>query len=363
MRLFTFAHRGEAIEFIKRDHYNPVPFFFPGLYQNDENSFLLITGEGIQSTSQKLSAVCASLNGKIQRVSNIGVAGSLDPSLQLGEIHKIRTVYLEHGHEEPGNAAFHSFTCQNDSPRLDCLTARSRLLEPSRAQKLSCFAQIVDMELWATASVCHLFQLPLDSTKLLVDSPLEIDGTRCEQVQFHSLEYSQKLYDFIQIDNLKTNSPQLEIEQIAKHELFSLSEILPGFYFSTTQKRQLIGLLHSLSCKDQIPALTVLQKIDWFKIQKTIPHPKKRTQKLLQELQSLLTPFYTQLKNKLDLLCFPLTKAKCQVQFAPDFENTSLQFNAQINKKKEFLALCKALEEFPYEKVQQLLNGEEIHVP
>jgi purine-nucleoside phosphorylase len=92
MLLLTFAHKNEAHVFIERKHTLPVDFSFPGLYRGDDQ-LLLITGEGVTSTLQKLSTVCEYFGGKLHQVLNLGVAGSLTSDLQVNQIYGIRKVF------------------------------------------------------------------------------------------------------------------------------------------------------------------------------------------------------------------------------------------------------------------------------
>jgi hypothetical protein len=74
--LLTFAHYGEAGAFIREKGFQPLDFCDNGLYESS-NTLLLLTGEGISSTMERLSAVCREFKHHISEVINLGIAGSL----------------------------------------------------------------------------------------------------------------------------------------------------------------------------------------------------------------------------------------------------------------------------------------------
>jgi nucleoside phosphorylase len=162
--LLTIAHQGEAQEFIKRKHTQTAEFHFNGLYRSQEE-LLLLTGEGIQMTTLRLASVCTYFGQRIDRVLNLGIAGSLDPSLQINQFYGIHRVH----HELAGKPGYPSFNCKETSSHLDCVTSLLRVLNHDYAATLQKIAPIVDRELWAIASVCQLFHLPFKSYKLISD--------------------------------------------------------------------------------------------------------------------------------------------------------------------------------------------------
>ena len=165
--LLSFAHRGEAQTFLKNGKYSAVEFAFDGVYES-EQTFLVITGEGIQNATEKVTAVCAAFRAQISQVVNIGIAASLQDHIRLNEIYSVRTAYAEHY----GKVAFKTFTSDDTTSQIDCLTAAERVLQKSYSDTLSAFAPIVDRELWGCASACALFKLPFRSYKLISDLSL-----------------------------------------------------------------------------------------------------------------------------------------------------------------------------------------------
>jgi nucleoside phosphorylase len=189
MLLLTIAHHGEAQEFIKRKYKQTVDFHFNGLYRS-EDGMLLVSGEGLQMTSLRLTAVYTYFSHQIDYVINMGIAGSLSSELQLNQIYGIRTVH----HEMKGNDGFPSFNCKETLSKMDCVSAHQSVLTDQHARDLSPLADIVDRELWAVGSVCQLFSLPFKSYKLISD---KAGGqTNGKEIISKAPKFSKHLFDF-----------------------------------------------------------------------------------------------------------------------------------------------------------------------
>ena len=189
MLLLTMAHHGEAQEFIKRKYTQPTDFYFRGIFRSNED-ILLLTGEGIQNTTIRMTAVCTYFGNKIDRVLNMGIAGALDPSLQLNQIYGIRRV----SHEFSNDNEYGSFTCVKTFSKFDCITACRRVNDDKYVADLKNKAQIVDRELWAIGSVSRHFNLPFKSYKLISD--YAGNTTDSGQIKENAIDFSKHLFDF-----------------------------------------------------------------------------------------------------------------------------------------------------------------------
>lgn len=185
MKLLTFAHRGEAQHFLKYDNYKSLDLEFNGLYKNEEN-YLLITGEGLESTNEKMNAFLLQPNLSISHVINLGIAGALDENLKLDSIYSIKKIKKENSDE--------TFLTANVFANTDCISASSRVHNNEYSKQLAEQAQIVDRELWACAKVCSKFNIPIYSFKLISDyacSPSDL-----QKIIQNSKLHSKKLYNF-----------------------------------------------------------------------------------------------------------------------------------------------------------------------
>jgi len=183
MNLLTFAHRGEAQHFLEKDNFQPVDFLFDGLFKNKKN-YLLLTGEGMQSTHKKMEIVLKNIGSKISEVINLGIAGSLTEDIELESVHLVNQIKKEDENK--------TYQTQNVKSGLDCISALNRVLNINYKNKLSSDAHIVDRELWAIADVCSKFNLPVFSIKLISDFAGRATDT--ERIIQKAKEYSKKLY-------------------------------------------------------------------------------------------------------------------------------------------------------------------------
>jgi len=185
MNLLTFAYLGEAQEFIKMNGCKPVLSISKYAY-NNEKDLLLITGEGIESTTVRMKIVFEKYNNQISKVINIGISGALDESLELKSVHRIRNVFKENSNE--------SYSTEDINSTLDCITANNRVLDTEYARKLLPLAPIVDRELWACAKICHEFNVPFRSFKLISDYAGKTSDTA--GILSNAKEYSEKLFEY-----------------------------------------------------------------------------------------------------------------------------------------------------------------------
>ena len=195
----TIAHRGEAQEFIKRTFTQPVDFYFQGVYRGGED-FLLLTGEGIETSIIRVSSVLTYFGSKIDRILNMGIAGSLVSSLQINQIYGIRNVY----HQFYPEIDYPKFSCKETFSKTDAITATRRVTEKNYARSLRKTAQICDRELWGIGLTCNQFQIPFKSYKLISDYAGE--NSEPENIKSKSSLYSKHLYDFYTKLSLSKNS-------------------------------------------------------------------------------------------------------------------------------------------------------------
>ena len=185
MNLLTFAHRGEAQQFLKVDNYQPVEFSFNGLHKNKE-SYLLIIGEGLESAKERMAAFLSQPNLSVSKVFNLGIAGALDENLNLESIHRVKQIFNENANE--------TFRTSDVYAEIDCISALDRVNDANYRNRLVKNAQIVDRELWAIAKVCDKNQLPFYSFKLISDyaySPSDL-----QKIIQNSKLHSKNLYNF-----------------------------------------------------------------------------------------------------------------------------------------------------------------------
>jgi nucleoside phosphorylase len=344
MKLLTFAHRGEAQAFISSYQFKPVDFIFDGLLKSND-TFLLITGEGPQSASEKTICVLTKFETEISEVYNIGVAGSLTPKLLLNDLVWIRTAYAHNAEK----LEFKSFSTQNSNAHHDCITAFSRILSTDEKKNLSLFANIVDRELWAVASAARLFKKPFNSLKIISDEAQTETLDICKFVKEEAPLFSEKLL-------LEFQNKVQHLNKILKPKEDSEFLSNPLFYFTTSQERKLNSLLDGLKLKGV--SLQSLQKAEEvLRIKEMDKLPKERSRLLIQYLGELLNPVSIKIKASIEETLSPLNEAKINSSFDPDFEENWLNLSVRIQSSRDLEQVKNALKIFSYEDFKKIFEG------
>jgi hypothetical protein len=344
MKLFVFAHRGEALAFIQKFHFKPVDFVFNGLLSN-EKDMLLICGEGPQSASEKTTSTLAVYHQQIETIINIGIAGSLVPKLSVGDHAWIRSSYAQNGEK----CEFKSFTSKMHT-NVDCITSYSRVTTIDQKKELSPFADIVDRELWSVASAAHLFKKELLALKLISD---EISGAdACQLIKEDAPNFSQRLLDIY--SEKCSHFPTNKFESVEDQKLFKDER----FYFTTTQARRLTQLLHGLKVKGLLSDENELKVISQ-EIVESFPDksPKDLSRILLSELDLKLNPLKRQIKSQIENALLPLTEAGIVANYDGELESSTITISHNIRSAKDQKRLVLALEHFNYQKIKDIFDG------
>ncbi len=341
--LLHFAHRGEARVFLEELAVHPVSFPVKGLYEN-ERFLVVISGEGRQNTTETLAAAISYAGMQISEVLNLGVAGSLHYDLKLNRIVSVRTVYGA----IDNRVEFKTFTSVDDAAEIDCISTSRRILEKEDAEPLSYFAQIVDRELWACASVCKRFNIPFRSLKMISDRAGE--QALCADIAEDALRYSHALFNHFK---------KLAHQEEPENERIELPD---GFYATVAQKRQLTSLLQAVVVKEKRSAKHLPDFLPIDDILKSEKHPKKRTIRLIHELRDYLNPFRRRLEESLKPIFEPLRGNDIRVSPARDYETNALGISFTVENEDELDRKCAALKSFDYVAYREILSGEVMSV-
>ncbi|RLA62774.1 MAG: hypothetical protein DRQ88_01810 [Epsilonproteobacteria bacterium] len=332
MDLLTFAHRGEAKAFLKELPFKPLNFAFEGLYQSNDH-FLLITGEGVQATSEKLAAVLGAFN-EIKQVLNFGVCGSLENKFNEGEIHPIRTCYLE----KKSGMEFKSFSTDINNG-IDCVSAHQRVLSIDYAKYLSHFAPLVDREVWAIGSVSSLFKKSFYSYKYISD---HADGEElCQMVSLKAQEISNTLYNhFLNLnfsEKVKNITPEIK-----------------GTHFTISQKR----LYNSLIKKIKIKGMGLTEIVNLDKINALPLSPKQKAARILKEMEAALFPFNEKVNLQLKNLIDPCKEQGLKIKLSKSFEQDEIEVSSVVKNDQDLARLIDNLKKFPLNKIQKVFKGQ-----
>lgn len=330
MKLIVLAHYGEAQSII--DHYS-LSKKSEELYQNSQMT-LLLTGEGPFEATARMSSLLGS--GNYSSVINLGIVGSLNPKLLIGEIYEVRTVYLA----IDGKLQYKSFTLSDKG--LDLITSFERILKEEKAEVLKGFGELVDREAWGVAFSCKDHGVPLRSFKLISD----VAGTlgACESVKESAPIFSLKL--------LAKLKEILNQKEEAKPDGHALDD---SFYFTFSLKHKFQNLLEMICLRDELSAEEVMKRVDLNELKELNISSKNRAKMLVDKLEILIDPF----KGKLQaaLLDWKKKYQGLDIITDPQWESEEIKFIFQVKDQDELKQKIHLLQSVDLAPYQNLLKG------
>ncbi len=316
MKLLVFAHRGEAQAFLRKLDLKSFEQDF--LYGN-QDTLVLISGEGIQNTTETLAFTLAKY--PVKEIVNLGIAGALRGQ-EKNSIHSIRTVY--HHHEEP---SFQSFTSSDVSASTDCLSYYKRVTQSLDKKQLSQFAGLVDRELWAIASVSKRFKVPWRSYKIVSD--ITEEQTDCQDIFEKAYEFSLKLFHHTH------PQPQNLIEDLESQ----------GFWITFSEAKK-------------IEKLFKLTQPDYSSIANSEMTGKQKTQKLIQLLEESVDPITFKVRKKIKKELKANNSSKTHYSVDNQLEETRVQVKSLLEDDRDVQDLIESLQKFPLKEIQSLMDGD-----
>lgn len=167
--VLQFATQLEAkpfIETLQLTQQQQKPFVS---FRGDSSLYVIIGGIGITPAAIAATYVCTTLNAGI--LLNIGAAGALKPSLPLGTIVTVTTVYDTSRFSFSKDKPFtYTLTPINDLPKHSCISVTKPLHTDEQRQQFSSMADIVDMELAGIAQASQTFSTQCYSIKYVTDT-------------------------------------------------------------------------------------------------------------------------------------------------------------------------------------------------
>ncbi len=333
MKLLCFAHRNEAKTFFDRLKLSPLDTSL-NLFKSDQ-SFIVITGEGIQNTTEALSIIVSKYE-QITEIINYGVCAGLENSLKKNELFSIRTVY-----QYFDDFSFKSHTSSDEQADLDLISVHKRMYSPDDKLKLSIYAQVLDMETWAIASVAKRFKIPWRSFKTISD---EIDeNTDCQQIikdvdiysdlfwnHFNSLESS-----IVKKSNI--TSPLLENSQL---------------HFTHTQSHLVKKYLNSLKLRDVDFSKNFFHSKQYLSILESDYSKKEKAKKIITLLESKYDPITSKEKTKTKEIFNSLKNKYLSFDHSDFIERSSIKFKGQFSNEVDLKNIIATLESIDLQKLK-----------
>jgi len=334
MNLLHFAHAGEAQSFIS--HFDLTAVSEDNIYLG-ENMIVQICGEGLFDSMYKLGHTIAKY--KINKIINIGIAGSLVDELKVDDIIEVRTSYA-FGEISP---KFNSYTTQDIDSKFDCISCELRAIDPKYAKLITPFAHIVDRELWAVGKVSKYFKIPLHSIKLISDNAH--DEVNCLEIKDKAQDYSLQLLEYYLNKNYD-------------HEVQSESDMIYPFVMTHYLKKKYEKTIKKLLKKSFSNIQEILEQINLEEITDLKLREKEKSLLLIEKLEELLNPIDKTIKKKIDILFKPLLDAKVDIGLDPKLEVQKFKLSKEINSQKNIDDLADALKNFDFKKVEDFWKGD-----
>lgn len=328
MQLITMAHSGEALSVIEKWKLKKTsPDVFIG-----ESHVLLLTGEGPFEAAVKTAALIPLYPFK--EVINAGIAGSLKPELEIGDVITIRTIYIV----KDLKPQFKTFQAGDQGE--DCLTSFERLLDTEKTTILRGLGGVVDREAWGVAMAAKNAGLPFRCLKVISDQAGTLGA--CEVIKEKASYFS----------DLLANALTASAEAPASETKVKLE----GFHFTFTMEHQLKNLLRKVSLREEISEEEVLKELHLSEINPDSP-PKERARLLIQHLEERIDPLKKELNTMMAKLQLEFRKQGIDVHFDPTWERPTLKLSFDVKDNRDLEDLSEKLKQLDIQSFSNSMKG------
>ncbi len=284
--LLIFAHKKEAAAFLKAFNYQKHILKNSFFVYETNNHYLFIGGSGLYTVLASFSYLLGKLEGCFCKAINLGIVGALRAGKEVNTIYEIRTAYVFPLHK----FFFQSFSLirKNRYPYADCISSLQSILDEKSSEQYSCFAHLVDQELWGIAYVCSKQSLKLHSLKIVSDIPK--DNPSSQKVIENASFLSEKLLVAYQ-DTFPQSSSIKSQRFIKPKPLKENLDFLNNFHITFSQNNQIKTLLQKWSSKYATSQQSILENKTFLSLLKKCQNKKNKTKTLIQFLIEDLDPF------------------------------------------------------------------------
>jgi nucleoside phosphorylase len=162
----------------------PMPVF--------QNRNLALVISGIGKTNAAMAATYACLKFLPAMVCNLGAAGGVDPSLNLGDTFQVSEILeLDRPRWRNDGVFTHKPDTLNGIRTAMLATQDKPILSPDERNALSRHVQIVDMEAAPIVQVCKKFALPCHVFKFVSDTPAHTSGN---DIMANIIQYRERFF-------------------------------------------------------------------------------------------------------------------------------------------------------------------------
>jgi hypothetical protein len=341
--LLVLAHRNEAkclLEAYPSAQIKQVE----QAYHLNEQTDLLITGEGQYNVMIKLTQYLSLFGNNLQKIINYGVAGSLHQELKQEMITPIKNSISFDGQD----FRFHNFFHNNSEKKqsdITCISIDKRINDLKIKKMLSMHGQVLDRELWAINYVAKNFKLAVESYKVISDELEETDI--CQLVKTRAEIYANIIYKHF----YDYYASQVEIDEA---KIFNYPAQL---YLTHSMRNKMDKLLDSLSLKlNQSKKDILVSELDKL-IEQDNKNPKELALNIIGQLEKKLNPMRTKLELELEQICLDLKRSNIQCKTDREWEKCYLEISTRIHHQDQLNILINGLKNFSFEKLEQLFEG------
>jgi len=337
MKLLCFAHRNEAKTFFERLKLSPLDASLK-LFKSD-NAFVLITGEGIQNTTESLSITLSRFN-QINEILNYGVSASLNDTVQKNIIFSIRCAY-----QYFDDFSFKSFTSNDQQATTDLVSVHKRIYSPEDKMNLSIYANLLDMEAWAIGSVAKRFKKPWYCYKLISDSLHEY--TQCEKIKGESESYSQRFWNHFE-NIVGHHEESLEVTNLISRD--------PDFHFTFSQLHLLDKYLQALNNRQAGFTQEFMSSKHFLAIKNQEIIKKEKTKKLLDLLYEKYDPITSREISRTKNAFNSLKALNLNFDHSEFIEKDLVKFKGQFQNNGEIQAIINSLSAIDLESIKDKIR-------
>jgi adenosylhomocysteine nucleosidase len=186
------ATKMEAAPFIQGLNLKKTEGALLPVFQN-QNTLLVISGIGKANAAMAATFCCLVYPPDI--VFNLGAAGALDQTLELGEVLQVsRILEPDRPDLRTSQPMVHLPATLPDFKSVSLTTQDRPMLSPMEREQVSQFASLADMEAASVVQVCRKFETPCHVFKFVSDTR---DHDRGEDIVANIRSLRNDFFDFI----------------------------------------------------------------------------------------------------------------------------------------------------------------------
>ncbi|MCB1200795.1 MAG: hypothetical protein KDK41_09130 [Leptospiraceae bacterium] len=269
-------------------------------------------------------------NPEIQNIYHCTSVCSFSKTVPTGTINQVKTIYEFHAKKPPEPVIV------NPAGKIDLLAFPDLEVSGLPNETFKIIADYYDRYSYTIAFTCQLMKKKLNTLAYVIRQGNE------NWQQEAAAAFSSSLHTLPEKTIVKTDPIQLP----------------EGAHFSHSQKHIYAKYVKILNLKG-LSTEQILNDCRWTKICDSEPSLKRRAQALLEELENLVSPEKTKIKDNLQTIAHQFNNSVFNLRFPANFEVPQLQVELTFDESTDLAKQIQKLQSLPYEKIFSILNGNE----